>query len=196
MPEDDVLAVKPESMSYEEVVPVLGGGLTAAKILKNRNIQPGKKILIYGASGNVGTFAVQIAKYLGAEVTGICSTKNLEWVKDLGADKVIDYTKEDFTQSGETYDIVFDAVGKMEDSKRKVSLNETGIHLNVDKDSGSMGKSHEQIEYLVFVKELLEAGKLKSVIDSTYPFEQIPEAHAYVETGRKKGSVVITMDHN
>ncbi|MHA2395645.1 MAG: NAD(P)-dependent alcohol dehydrogenase [Candidatus Thorarchaeota archaeon] len=195
MPEDDVLAVKPESMSYEEVVPVLGGGLTAAKILKNRDIQPGQKILIYGASGNVGTFAVQIAKYLGAEVTGICSTKNLEWVKELGADKVIDYTKEDFTQSGETYDIVFDAVGKMENSKRKVSLNETGIHLNVDKDSGGMGKSHDQIEYLDFVKELLEAGKLKAVIDSTYPFEQIPEAHTYVETGRKKGSVVITLDH-
>jgi NADPH:quinone reductase-like Zn-dependent oxidoreductase len=116
-------------------------------------------------------------------------------VKELGADKVIDYTKEDFTQSGETYDIVFDAVGKMENSKRKVSLNETGIHLNVDKDSGGMGKSHDQIEFLNFVKELLEAGKLKAVIDSTYPFEQIPEAHTYVETGRKKGSVVITMDH-
>ena len=196
MPEDGMLAVKPDNMSYEEVVPILGGGVTAAKILKKGNIQPGQKILIYGASGNVGTFAVQIAKHFGAEVTGVCSTRNLEWVKELGCDKVIDYTQEDFTKSGETYDIVFDAVDKMMPSQRNVSLTETGIYLNVDKDSGGVGKSKDHIEYLVFLKELMEAGKIKSVIDRTYTFEQIPEAHVYVETGRKKGCVVITVDHD
>ena len=189
-----MIATIPEGMPYEQAVPVLGGGVTAAKILKKGNIQPGQKILIYGASGNVGTYAVQIAKHLGAEVTGVCSTRNLEWVKDLGCDKVIDYTQEDFTKNGETYDIVFDAVDKMMPSQRKVSLNETGIYLNVDKDSGGVGKSKDHIEYLVFLKQLMEAGKLKSVIDSTYPFEQIPEAHKYVQTGRKKGCVVVNMD--
>jgi NADPH:quinone reductase-like Zn-dependent oxidoreductase len=149
--------------------------------------------LIYGASGNVGTYAVQIAKHLGAEVTGICSTRNLELVKELGANKVIDYTQEDFTQSSETYDIVFDAVDKMASSQRKISLKETGIYLNVNKDSGGVGKSKDNIEYLVFLKELMEAGKLKSVIDRIYSFEQIPEAHSYVETGRKKGNVIITV---
>ena len=196
IPEDGMLAIIPENMSYEEAVPVLGGGVTAAKILKKGNVQAGQKVLIYGASGNVGTYAVQIAKHLGADVTGVCSTKNLEWVKELGADKVVDYTQEDFTRNGETYDIVFDAVDKMASSQRKVSLKETGIYLNVNKDSGSMGKSHEHIEYLILLKELMKAGKIKSVIDRTYPFEQIPEAHAYVETGRKKGCVVITVDHN
>jgi len=196
MPEDSMLASIPESMSYEQAVPVLGGGVTAAKILKKGNIQPGQKVLIYGASGNVGTYSVQIAKHFGAEVTGVCSTRNLELVKDLGADKVIDYTQEDFTQSGEIYDIVFDAVDKMASSQRKVSLNETGIYLNVSKDSGGVGKSKDHIEYLILLRELMEAGKLKSVIDRTYPFEQIPEAHTYVETGRKRGCVVVTVDHN
>ena len=195
MPEDDMLGIIPENMSYEEAVPVLGGGVTAAKILKKGNIQPGQKVLIYGASGNVGTYAVQIAKYLGAEVTGVCSTRNLELVKELGADSVIDYTVEDFTQNGVSYDIVFDAVDKMESSQRKVSLKETGIYLNVNKDSGGVGKSKDHIEQLVLLKELMEAGKLKSVIDKTYTFEQIPEAHTYVETGRKRGAVVVTVDH-
>jgi NADPH:quinone reductase-like Zn-dependent oxidoreductase len=196
MPEDGMLAIIPENMSYKDAVPVLGGGVTAAKILKKGNIKPGQKVLIYGASGNVGTYAVQIAKYLGAEVTGVCSTKNLEWVKELGCDKVIDYTQEDFTKSGDIYDIVFDAVNKMVSSQRKVSLSETGIYLNVDKDSGGVGKSKDHIEYLVFLRELMEAGKLRSIIDSTYPFEQIPKAHTYVETGRKRGSIVITVDHD
>ena len=195
MPEDDMLGIIPENMSYEEAVPVLGGGVTAAKILKKGNIQPGQKVLIYGVSGNVGTYAVQIAKYLGAEVTGVCSTRNLELVKELGADSVIDYTVEDFTQNGVSYDIVFDAVDKMESSQRKVSLKETGIYLNVNKDSGGVGKSKDHIEQLVLLKELMEAGKLKSVIDKTYTFEQIPEAHTYVETGRKRGAVVVTVDH-
>ncbi len=195
MNEDGMLAVIPPSMSYDQAVPVLGGGTTAAKILKKGNIQPGQKVLIYGASGNVGSYAVQIANHLGAEVTGVCSTKNLEWVKELGCENVIDYTQEDFTKSGETYDIVFDAVNRMDPSQRKVSLNETGIYFNVDKDSGGVGKSKDHIEHLVFLRELMEAGKLKSIIDSTYPFEQIPEAHKFVASGRKRGSVVITVDH-
>lgn len=193
--EDGMLGIIPENMSYEEVVPILGGGVTAAKVLKNRNIQSGQKVLIYGASGNVGTYAVQIAKHFGAEVTGVCSTTNVELVKSLGADFVIDRKKENFADSGEKYDIVFDAVDKMESSQRKVALNETGVYLNVNKDTGSMGKSHDNIEYLVFVEELLRAGKLKSVIDKTYPFEKIPEGHTYVETGRKRGCVVVTVDH-
>ena len=193
IPEDGMIALKPANISYEEVVPILGGGVTAAKILKKGNIQPGQKILIYGASGNVGSYAVQIAKHFGAEVTGVCSTKNLEWVQELGADKVSDYTKEDFTQNGETYDLVFDAVNKMQPSQRKVSLNETGIYLNVDKDSGGIGKAKDHIEQLILLKELLDAGKIKSFIDRTYQFEQIPEAHKYVETGRKRGCVVVTI---
>jgi NADPH:quinone reductase-like Zn-dependent oxidoreductase len=195
IPEDSMLATIPEGMSYEQAVPVLGGGVTAAKILDKGNIQAGQKVLIYGASGNVGTYAVQIAKHLGAEVTGVCSTRNLELVTELGSDKVIDYNTTDFTQSGEKYDIVFDAVNKMESSKRKVALNETGIYLNVDKDSGGVGKAKDHIEHLILLKDLMEAGKLKSVIDKTYTFEQIPEAHTYVETGRKRGCIVVIVDH-
>jgi NADPH:quinone reductase-like Zn-dependent oxidoreductase len=194
MPEDGMLAVKPANMSYEQAVPVLGGGLTAAKILKIGNIQPGQKVLIYGASGNVGTYAVQLAKHLGAEVTGVCSTRNLDLVKSLGADKVIDYTVEDFRKSGETYDVIFDAVDKLSSSQWKGSLKENGIHLNVNKHSGGVGKSKNHIEYLLLLKDFMDAGKLESVIDSTYTFEQIPEAHKFVETGRKRGAVVVTMD--
>ncbi len=191
MTEDGMLAIRPTNVSYEEIVPILGGGVTAAKVLKKGNIQSGQKVLIYGASGNVGTFAVQIAKHFEAEVTGVCSTRNIELVTELGADKVIDYTKEDFTKIGETYDIVFDAVNNMLPSQRRVSLNETGIYLNVDKDSGGIGKSKDHIEYLTFLKELVEAGEIKSVIDRTYLFEEIPEAHKYVETGHKTGCVVV-----
>jgi len=196
IPEDSIIATIPGDMSYEQAVPVLGGGLTASKILKKANIQPGQKVLIYGASGNVGTYAVQIAKHLGAIVTGVCSTRNLEMVTELGADSVIDYTTTDFTQSSERYDVVFDAVGKMDSSKRKVSLTETGIYLNVDKDSGGVGKSKDHVQYLTFLHELMEAGKLRSVIDSTYRFDKIPEAHEYVEKGRKRGCIVVTVDHN
>ncbi|MGY5873912.1 MAG: NAD(P)-dependent alcohol dehydrogenase [Candidatus Thorarchaeota archaeon] len=195
MPENSMLATIPEGISYEQAVPVLGGGVTAAKILDKGNIQPGQKVLIYGASGNVGTYAVQIAKHLGAIVTGVCSTRNLEMVTELGADSVIDYTTTDFTQSGEKYDIVFDAVSKMEPSQRKVSLNETGIFLDVDKDSGGVGKAKDHIKQLLLLKDLMEAGKLRSVIDSTYTFDQIPEAHEYVQTGRKRGCIVVTVDH-
>ena len=191
MAQDGALALKPANMTFEEAAVIPSGGITTLGILKMANIQPADQVLIYGASGSVGTFAVQLARAFGAEVTGVCSTANLELVRSLGAGRVIDYTREDFTQSGETYDVIFDAVDKFRGDYR-AALKETGVYLNVDVSSDKI-KTRDVPFLLRELKELVEAGKLKAVIDRRYPWEQIVEAHRYVDQGHKKGNVVITV---
>ena len=218
IPENGVLAVKPSNTTYEEAASSVDGFLTALPFLRdNGKIRKGQKILINGASGSVGSAAVQIAKYFETEVTGVCSTENLELVKNLGADKVIDYKNEDFTKSGEKYDIIFDGVGKTNFSICKKSLNKNGIFLEVGITLGvlpqvlwtsmfsnkkakiaatGLRSPAERTKDLNLLKELMERGKIKPVIDRRYSLEQISEAHRYVDKGHKKGNVVITLEDN
>ena len=215
IPENGVLAIKPTNMNYEEAASCVDGFLTALPFLRDKGkIQHGQRVLVYGASGSVGTSAVQVAKYFGAEVTGVCSTANMEMVRTLGADIVIDYTKDDFTKTAKNYDIIFDTVGKTTFSRCKNSLMQKGIFL----ESGigleifphliwtslfggkkarvaatGLRSPKERTKDLIFLKELLETGKIKPVIDRRYSLEEIAEAHTYVDKGHKKGNVVISL---
>ncbi|MFN2199523.1 MAG: NAD(P)-dependent alcohol dehydrogenase [Anaerolineales bacterium] len=193
LPEDGIVAIIPADLTYAEAAPLPGGGLTALAVIRKAQLQPGQTILIYGASGSVGTFGVQLARHFGAQVTGVCSRANLDMVTELGAGSVIDYTAEDFAARPEKYDVVFDAVDKLSSSHGKKALKPGGIYLNVAKDSGSEGDLHASD--LEFLAELCAAGELHAVIDRTYPLEQAAAAHRYVEQGHKKGNVVLTVAH-
>jgi NADPH:quinone reductase-like Zn-dependent oxidoreductase len=190
LPEDEQIAIKPSNMTFEEAATVPIGGLTALRFLRKAGVTDGQKVLIYGASGSVGTFAVQLGKYFGAHVTAVCSTANLNLVRSLGADEIVDYTREDFTKKETQYDIIFDAVGKTSKSACKSSLKPTGKFISV------MSSAPKSSDDLLTLKDLIESGKLKTVIDRRYTLEQIREAHAYVENYHKKGNVVINVLEN
>ncbi|MDQ5853914.1 MAG: NAD(P)-dependent alcohol dehydrogenase [Chloroflexota bacterium] len=209
LPEDGVVVPKPQHLTYAEAATLSIGAHTALHFLKAGKIQPGHNVLINGASGSVGTFAVQLAKYFGADVTGVCSTRNVGLVQSLGADRVIDYTQADWTKNGETYDIIFDAVGTTTFAQCKRALKHNGYYLHTGMAGAAMlgwwygmttgkhvigGTPAPRREALAFLTELSEMGRLKAVIDRCYPLEQTADAHRYVDTGRKKGNVVITVD--
>lgn len=184
-----LVAAKPSRMTFEQAAAVPCGALTALAFLRRGDVRQGKRVLVYGASGSVGTYAVQLARGFGADVTGVCSTANLDLVRSLGASSVVDYTTEDFARRGEFYDIVFDAVGKTPASHGRACLAKNGVFLSV------RGEADVLPDDLDAVKDLVEAGRMKAVIDRTYRLEEIVEAHRYVELGHKRGNVVITIDH-
>jgi NADPH:quinone reductase-like Zn-dependent oxidoreductase len=212
LPESGVVTIKPSNMTYEEAAPVPMAGLAAFHYMKKANIQSGHQVLINGAGGSIGMFAVQIAKSYGAEVTGADSSSKFDLMRSIGVDHFVDYTKEDFTKSGETYDVIFDVVGKSSFSDCLRSLKPNGSLLLANPGLSQMiqglwasktgskqvisGGASEKPEGLIFLKELIESGKIRSVIDRRYPLEQIIEAHRYVETGLKKGSVIIALNYN
>lgn len=187
LPENNLIALKPSNMTFAEAATIPIGGLTAIRFLRKAGVETGHNILIYGASGSVGAFAVQLGKYFGANVTAVCSTTNINLVKSLGADKVVDYTSDDFTKIMTRFDVIFDAVGKTSKSACKHLLKPKGSYVSV------WGSAKEDANDLLFLKELIESGKLKTVIDRSYPLEQIREAHTYVEKFHKKGNVVINV---
>lgn len=215
VPEDANLAIKPHNMSFEEAAAVWFGGFTALHFLKRANLQPGQKILIYGASGSVGVFAVQLAKYFGAHVTAVCSTSNLALAASLGADEVLDYTRQDFSKAGRVYDVVFDAVGKSGFSRSLKALRKGGCYVRVGGSGGSLSIIGGMLRELwtsrlggvnvisgvaegtpanqLLLKELIEAGKLRTVIDRRYSINEIAEAHRFAEAGHKKGHVVVLL---
>ncbi|RPI93747.1 MAG: NAD(P)-dependent alcohol dehydrogenase [Chloroflexi bacterium] len=209
MSEDGLVVLKPGNMTYEQAAAVPYGALTALNLLRKGNLQRGQKVLINGASGAIGSAALQLAKYFGADVTGVCSTPGLEYVKALGADRVIDYTKEDFTRNGETYDLIFDIMGRSSFSRCKGSLTPNGRYLLASFKTTHLFQmlwtsltggrkvvcalSSERPQDLVFIRELVEAGKIKSIVDRRYPLEQAAEAHRYFESGDKKGKVILTV---
>jgi NADPH:quinone reductase-like Zn-dependent oxidoreductase len=209
MSEAGLIAAKPANMTFEQAAVASYGALTALNLLRKVNIQSGQKVLINGASGGIGSAAIQLTKYYGAEVTAVCGTPRLDFVKSLGADRVVDYTKEDFTRNGETYDLIFDILGKNSFSRCRNSLKPNGRILYASFKMKQLFEmlwtsrtgdkkvicalSGEKPEDLIFIKELIEAGKIKSIIDRCYPLEEAAEAHRYVESGQKRGSVVITV---
>ncbi len=182
-----VLAHKPANVTHAEAAALPVGGMTALYLLRKGNIQSGQNVLVYGASGSVGSYAVQLAVHFGADVTGVASTRNVDLVKSLNANRVIDYTHEDFTQSGDTYDLIFDAVGKISPARSKTMLKENGAFVSI------RSTTHETRQNLLLLKGMVEAGAIRSIVDSVYPLAQTAEAHRYVESGRKRGNVVIAV---